>query len=167
MTQNSLRWKVNKYSEQDSNYIMPLSIIKLLRIVYHISIIKESHKGLCIVSLIPVFSPFSSQVTELSLFHSKNICISKRTHLGFLADWPKPTRAVDSCVNVLTVSLNICLSIQSMLLGLRGLDREYSCLSPSSQCHRAKHSSRQQFRLLVLLMQASRSLLGSWVNFQT
>lgn len=87
----------------------------------------DSHPNSC-------FFSFSPQVTKLSLFYSKSICVSKRTHLGILQVWSQPTGTVDSFVNVFTVSANICPPIQSFSISLicqvwENRNKEYSCSS--------------------------------------
>lgn len=105
---------------------MQANILKAASILWHyllssywrlsyVNIIKESHKEIVIVFLIPISFPFSPQVTKLSLFYSKNICVRKRTHLGLLEVRPKPIGVLDCSVNVFTVSVNICPPILSSL----------------------------------------------------
>lgn len=124
-------------------------------LVYHISIIKGSHKEAVYSFPNSYFFSFFPQVTKLSLFYSKNFCISKRTHLGILEILHTPTGAMDCCVNVFTVSINICparLLCQSDLLSLRGLaqGRPRSSLNPPNTKNIAMHTYRKQLSKLLV-----------------
>ena len=61
------------------------------------------------------------------------------------------------------LSLDICLSLQSMSLSLRGLHRGYSCLSlDPPQCHSATHFRESNSSSQCYCCKAPNSSLGSW-----